>query len=100
MGKTTEKITDAMKIQLITLYNEGKMDSEIAKILGVTSGAIMYWRKKLKLKSKFTYQKIAKADYSEIKRLFDKGLSDYAIAKQLNMSPDGIYSHLETYLTV
>ena len=93
MGKTTEKITDAMKTQLITLYNEGKMDSEIAKTLGVTRSAIMYWRKKLKLKSKFTYQKIAKADYSEIKRLFDKGLSDYAIAKQLNMSPDGIYSH-------
>ena len=55
MGKTTEKITNAMKEQLVTLYKEGKMDSEIAKILGVTRSAILYWRKKLNLKSKFTF---------------------------------------------
>ena len=93
MGKTTEKITNAMKEQLVTLYKEGKMDSEIAKILGVTRSAILYWRKKLNLKSKFTYQKLAKVNYEEIKKLFEEGLSDYTIATKLNMSPDGIYSH-------
>lgn len=51
MGKTTEKITDSMKNKLMELYKEGKMDTEIASILGVTSNAIFYWRKKLNLKS-------------------------------------------------
>jgi transposase-like protein len=60
MGKTTEKITDAMKIQLITLYNEGKMDSEIAKIVGIKRATICYFRKKQGLITKFTYSKISK----------------------------------------
>ena len=60
MGKTIEKITENMKIQLLSLYEEGKMDSEIARILKVSSNAIYYWRKKLNLKSKFTYSKISK----------------------------------------
>lgn len=97
MGKTTEKITDSMKEQLILLYNEGKMDSEIAKILKVSDSAIYYWRKKLNLKSKFTYSKISKINNSKFEELFNKGLSDYEIAKELNMSPDGIYSHRMRY---
>lgn len=97
MGKTTEKITDSMKEQLILLYNEGKMDSEISKILKVSDSAIYYWRKKLNLKSKFTYSKISKINNSKFEELFNKGLSDYKIAKELNMSPDSIYSHRMRY---
>lgn len=93
MGKTTEKITDSMKTQILLLYNEGKMDTEIAKILGVSSSAIFYWRKRLGLKSKFTYSKISKIDKEKFEELFNKGLSDRQIAEELDMSVDGIYSH-------
>lgn len=93
MGKTTEKITEEMKSQLILLYNDNKTDSEIAKVLKVTSGAIYYWRKKLGLKSKFTYSKISKININKFEDLFNKGLSDYVIAKELNVSPSGIYSY-------
>ena len=62
MGKTTEKITPSMKETLISLYNEGKMDTEIANVLNVSRSAIFYWRKQLGLKTRFTYSKIAKFD--------------------------------------
>lgn len=93
MGKSFEKITDDMKSKLISLYNEGKMDTEIAKILNVTDGAIYYWRKKLKLKSKFTYSKVAKIDNSLFEELFYKGYTDKQIAEKLGMSENGVYSH-------
>lgn len=87
------KLLEEEKARLIQLANEGKMDSEIAKILNVSRSAIYYWRKKLNIKSKFTYDKISKIDNNKFEELFNKGLSDYAIAKELNMSPDSIYSH-------
>ena len=94
MGKTVFKVTEDMKQQIVALYNQGLMDSEIAKkIGGITDGAVFYWRKKLGLKSKFDYSKVAKIDNKKFEELFNKGLSDYAIAKELGMSPDGIFSH-------
>lgn len=96
--KTIFKITEEQKAQMLSLYEEGKMDSEIAKILGnVTPSAICYWRKKLGLKSKFTYEKISKIDAQKCKELFEQGLSDYKIANILGVSPDGIYSHRQRY---
>jgi hypothetical protein len=97
MGKTTEKITNSMKDKLISLYEEGKMDTEIAKILNVSRSAIYYWRKQLDLKTKFTYDKISKINNKKFEELFNKGLSDKIIAEKLNMSPDGIYSHRMRY---
>lgn len=91
MGKTTEKITESMKITLIDMYNSGYMDTEIAKELNVTRGAIGYWRRKLNLKSKFTYSKLSKVNKEQFEELFNKGLSDYKIAKIMNLSADGIY---------
>lgn len=94
MGKTIFKLTEDMKQRLIDLYEQGLMDSEIAKkIGGITDGTVFYWRKKLGLKSKFNYSKVAKIDNKRFEELFNQGLSDYAIAKELGMSPDGIYSH-------
>lgn len=86
-------MTNEMKKQLLYLYEQGKMDTEIAKELGVTDGAVFYWRKKLNLPTKFTYDKINKIDNAKFEQLFYAGLTDLEIAKQLNMSSDGIYSH-------
>ena len=94
MGKTIFKITEEMKQQIIDLYNQGLMDSEIAKTVGnITDGAVYYWRHKLGLKSKFDYSQVSKIDNNKFEELFNKGLSDYAIAKELGMSPEGIFSH-------
>lgn len=83
---------------MLTLYEEGKMDSEIAAELGnITRSAVYYWRKKLGLKSKFTYDKISKIDTKKCKELFEQGYSDYKIADILGMSPDGVYSHRKRF---
>ena len=94
MSKTTFKVTESMKQQIIALYNQGLMDSEIAKkIGGITDGTVFYWRKKLGLKSKFDYSQTSKIDNKKFEELFNKGLSDYVIAKELGMSPEGVFSH-------
>lgn len=87
MGKTTEKITSPMKETLIRLYNEGKMDTEIANVLNVSRSAVFYWREQLGLKTKFTYNKINKLDIEKHKDLLlNKELSDYKIADILGLS--------------
>ena len=87
MGKTTEKITPSMKETLLSLYNEGKMDTEIANVLNVSRSAICYWRKQLGLKTRFTYSKIAKLDIEKHKDLLlNEELSDYKIANILGLS--------------
>lgn len=71
MGKTTEKITKEMMSKMISLYNEGKMDTEIAQELNVNRSAIYYWRKKLNLKTKFDYSKISIIDNTKFLELFN-----------------------------
>ena len=93
MGKTIFKLTGENKEKLKELAIKGYMDTEIAKQLNVSRSAIQYWRKKLNIKTQFTYDKISKIDNEKFEILFKEGLSDYKIAKILNMSPDGIYSH-------
>lgn len=94
MGKTVFKVTEEMKQQIIILYNQGKLDKEIAQIIGnITDGTVFYWRKKLGLKTKFDYSQVSKIDNNKFEKLFKDGLSDYAIAKILKMTPDGVYSH-------
>lgn len=97
MGKTIFKLSEEDKQKICKLADEGKTDTEIAKLFNVTDGTIFYWRKKLNIKSKFTYDKISKINKTKFLELFNQNLSDYAIAKQLNMSPDGIYSHRIRY---
>lgn len=87
------KLTNLDKENIKRLYNQGKMDSEISKELGIKRQAIQYFRTKNNMPTKFTYSKISKINKEEFEKLFYKGLSDYAIAKELNMSPDGVYSH-------
>lgn len=77
----------------MTLAQEGYMDSEIAKMFGVTTGAIMFHRKNRGIKSQFTYSKISKIDNKKFEELFNQGLGDEKIGKALGMSSNGIYSH-------
>ena len=69
------------------------MDTEIAKVFGVTGSCIWNHRKNRCISSKFSYNKVSKIDNDKFEELFNQGLSDIEIAKQLSMSPDGIYDH-------
>lgn len=92
------KIITAEQLQKIKeLAEKGYMDSEIATLLNIKRTTVWYNRKKLNIKTKFTYSKISKIDNSKFEELFNKGLSDYKIAKELNMSPSSIYSHRVRY---
>lgn len=86
-------ITKDKEKQILDLYNQGKMDSEIGKILDINRATIQYYRRAHNLPTKFTYDKISKIDSNKFEELFNQGLSDYTIAKELNMSPDGIYAY-------
>lgn len=77
----------------MSLAQEGYMDTEIAKLFGVTAGNIMFHRKNRGIESQFTYDKISKIDNKKFEELFNQGLGDEEIGKALDMSSDGIYSH-------
>ena len=87
------KLTNLDKEKIRKLYEQGKMDSEISKELGIKRQAVQYFRAKNNMPTKFTYSKISKINKEEFERLFYRGLSDYAIARELNVSSDGIYSY-------
>ena len=87
------RLTNLDKENIKKLYEQGKMDSEISKELGIKTQTVQYFRTKNNMPTKFTYDKISKINKEEFEKLFYKGLSDYVIAKELNMSPDGVYSH-------
>ena len=87
------KLTDLDKENIKKLYEQGKMDSEISKELGIKRQAVQHFRAKNNMPTKFTYSKVSKINKEEFEKLFYKGLSDYAIAKELNVSSDGIYSY-------
>lgn len=88
------KLTPDQVNKIKELTELGYMDSEIVKQFGnITDGAIYYWRKKLGIKSKFSYEKNSKIDHSKLVELFNAGLSDYKIAKELNVKPCSIFSY-------
>lgn len=90
-------ITPELEKQIMKLYNEGKMDTEIEKETGISAKTICFYRKQHNLPTKFNYSKISKINNKEFEKLFNQGLSDYKIAEILGMSPDGIYSHRMRY---
>lgn len=75
------------------LAQEGYMDSEIAKVFGVSPSNIGMHRRKRGIKTQFTYDKISKIDNRKFEELFKQGLGDKEIGKALGMSSDGIYYH-------
>jgi len=91
--KTTTKLTEEKLNTFLEMYEQGKLDTEIAKVLEVSRATIANWRKKYDLPCKFEYNKISKIDYQKFEELFNLNYSDYKIAKILNMHPSSIYSH-------
>lgn len=94
MKGETNKLTEQQKLSLPELVNSGLTDSEIAKKFGnVSRSAILYWRRKLGLKTQFTYEKVSKMNHAEVVRLFNLGLSDYKIAALLSVKPCSVFSY-------
>ena len=79
------RLTNLDKENIKRLYEQGKMDSEISKELGIKTQTVQYFRTKNNMPTKFTYSKISKINKEEFEKLFYKGLTDYVIAKELNM---------------
>lgn len=64
------KLSKEDKQSIINMANTGLMDSEIAEKLYVSPSAIFYWRKKLNIKSRFSYAKISKIDNDKFEALY------------------------------
>lgn len=77
----------------MSLAQEGYMDSEIAKMFGVSTSNIGIHRRNRGIETQFTYDKISKIDNKKFEELFNQGFGDEEIGKILGMSSDGIYSH-------
>lgn len=86
-------ITSEVEKDILKLYDEGKTDVEISRLLNINDATIQYYRKTHNLKTKFTYDKISKIDNKAFEKLFYAGLNDDEIAIKLGMSESGIYSH-------
>ena len=68
--KTTTKLTTQNLDTFLTMYYEGKMDTEIALQCQVSRSTIANWRKKYNLKSQFDYSKISKINNKKFEELF------------------------------
>ena len=94
MKASVSKLTEEQVRQIKRLVEQGYSDKEIANHFGnVTDGSIFYWRKKLGIKTSFSYEKISKADHSELVSLFNQGLSDYKIAQRLGIKPCSVFNY-------
>lgn len=85
MKLSQEDIKEAMAMSI-----EGKTDTEIAKVFGVSSGNIWALRRKRNIKSPFTYEMFSKVNKKEFEELFYMGWGDEDIAKKLNWTKEGI----------
>lgn len=79
------------KQRLIELHSEGKTDVEIASILNVSRQLIQAHRKKLGLKSNFSYTSFRKMNYEEVEKLVRENKTDREIAELFNVKPISVY---------
>ena len=81
-----------MDIQrLVELHKKGKTDAEIASIMNVSRQLIQVNRKKLGLKSNFSYESFRKMNYEEVEKLVKENKTDREIAELYNVKPISIY---------
>jgi len=70
----------------LSLYNQGLLDGEIAKAVGLSTPAIWYWRKKNNLPPNVSkFNRLSEAD-AKRRELYDQGLTDKEIAKNLSVT--------------
>lgn len=86
-----KKLSDEDVKAIMYYAQKGVVDTKIASMFGVSRSNIQYIRKTKGIKSLFSYDKISKIKKEKFKELFDKGLSDKQIAKELNVSESGVY---------
>lgn len=79
------------KQRLIELHSEGKTDVEIASILNVSRQLVQAHRKKLGLKSNFSYTSFRKMNYEEVEKLVRENKTDREIAELFNVKPISVY---------
>lgn len=98
MKTSANRLSKEQIDQIAVLAQQGFTDREIARQFGnVTDGAIFNWRKKLGISTTFTYEKVSKMDHKEMERLFNLGLSDYKIAKLMNVKPCSVFSYRKAH---
>ena len=71
--------------RMLTLYDQGKSDAEIAAAMGCVKGTVMDWRHRKGLAPNVNRAK-QKINYESVRRLYMAGLSDRMIAKTIGCS--------------
>lgn len=79
------------KQRLVKLHSEGKNDAEIAALLNVSRQLVQTHRKKMGLKSNFSYKSFRKMDYEKVEKLVKENKTDNEIALLCNVKPISIY---------
>jgi len=79
------------------LHSEGKNDSEIAKILNIDSTLVIYYRKKMGLKSNFSYSSKLDKVKEVLIKLVNEGYSDYRLEQIFNINYNTIFNYRKKY---
>lgn len=86
-----KKLTEEKEKELVSMYNAGMTDVDIANTLSISSALVGTYRHKKGLKTKFNYDDLAKIHKADFEPLFFSGKSDQEIADILGVSVDGVY---------
>ena len=73
------------------MYDLGKNDAEISRVLKCCTETVRQWRLKNNYPKNFRYKDTCKINVEKLKQLVNDGLKDSEIAKILNVSIDGVY---------
>lgn len=80
--------TEMKNKRRLKLYNKGLNDREIAEKTGVNSSSIYKWRKRNNLPANYDrnlYEDLSQSKKNEIKKLYNKGLTDTEISKKIDL---------------
>ena len=83
------------KEEALALYNNGLLDTEIAKHFNCSEVAIRQWRKRNYLESNLAIARGKKSliNHERITKLWENGLKDSEIAKELNCSTITVWKY-------
>ena len=75
--------------RMLTLYDQGKSDGEIAAAMGCIKDTVMHWRKSMELPPN-RHKPHRKIDRERVRALYMRGLNDQEIAKEMNISHQSV----------